>query len=670
VDDQMHDYMQTRAIPGPWPATERLLVCLSGSSLGERLVRNTRHLADELKAEWFALYVETPDDAHSSQAQRDQLARTLRLAEELGAKVLTLPGDSIASTVLEIARRHNVTKIIAGKPLRPGWQELLRGSFVNQLIRNSGDIDVYVVSGEPDALKPSEGSKWRPHRPFLRYVYALGLLAAAALVSALIGPSISPTNLVMVYLLAVVIAAVSLGRGPAIMVSVLAVLTFDFFFVPPHLTFAVSDTEYLLTFLGLFVVGLVISQLAALFREQVDAARRRESEMSVLYSLSRDLAIAPDMDAIMQAIITNVSVTFGRDVVVFLPGPPPDETLEPYGSSANFRLTDSERAVAVWAFEHRQPAGRGTDTLPAVSARYLPLQTARGVIGVMGIASRDVSRYLNPDQRRLLESIASLAAVAIERVNLAEAARTTQVLEATDKLQSALLNSISHDLRTPLVSITGTLSSLQDDGSQLDERAKENLVENARQEADRLNRLVGNLLDMTRLEAGAVQVKREPAEIEDVIGAALEQMTGRLGGHPVQVNVPRDLPLVPLDFRLMVQVLINVIDNAIKYSPADSPIEVHALRSDNAIEIQVADRGVGIPAADLSRVFDKFYRVQRPESVTGTGMGLSICRGIVEAHGGHIQAENRPGGGTVIRLTLPRLTLPLSKRVERRPRGR
>lgn len=670
VDDQMHDYMQTRSIPGPWHATERLLVSLSGSPLGERLVRTTRHLADELKAEWFALYVETADDAGLSQAQRDQLNRSMRLAEELGGKVLTSPGDSIASTVLEIAHTHNITKIVAGKPARPKWQEILRGSFVDQLIRGSGSIDVYVVSGEPDKLKPTESSKWRPHRPWQRYFYALALLGATTLLGGLIGSAISPTNLVMVYLLAVVIAAVSLGRGPAILVSVLGVLAFDFFFVPPHLNFAVSDTEYLLTFLGLFVVGLVISQLAARLREQVDTAIRRESEMSILYSLSRDLAIAPDLDAIMKAIVTNVSQSFAREVAVFLSGPAPDDNLELYGASPNFELSESERAVAVWAFQHRQPAGRGTDTLPAVAARYTPLQTAKGVIGVMGISSPDTSRYLSPEQRRLLESIASLAAVAIERVQLAEAARTTQVLEATEKLQTALLNSISHDLRTPLVSITGTLSSLQDDGSHLDERAKQSLIDNARQEADRLNRLVGNLLDMTRLESGTVKVHREPAEIEDVIGAALEQLNGRLGDRHVDVQVPRDLPLVPLDFGLMVQVLINLIDNADKYSPPGSPIEVQGAKADSAVELLVADRGIGIPPSDLDRVFDKFYRVERPESVSGTGMGLSICKGIVEAHGGHIRAENRPGGGTIIRLTLPRLTLPLSKRVERQVRVR
>lgn len=665
VDEQMHDYMQTRAIPGPWPATERLLVCLSGSPLGERLVRQTRHLADELNAEWIALYVETPGDVGLSQARRDQLSRTLRLAEELGAKVVTIPGDSISSTVLEVARSHNVTKIVAGKPLQPRWREFLLGSFVDQLIRASGDIDVYVVSGEPDSLKQSERSKWRPHRPLQRYLYGLGLLAAATLVSSLVGSSISPTNLVMVYLLAVVIAAVSLGRGPAIVVSLLGVLTFDFFFVPPHLTFAVSDTEYLLTFLGLFIVGLVISQLASLFREQVDAARQRETEMSVLYSLSRDLATAADLDGVMQAIIRNVSQTFGREVVVLLPGPPPDHVLELQATSQDFELTEAERAVAVWAYEHRRQAGRGTDTLPAVKARYMPLETARGVIGVMGIASRDASRYLTPEQRRMLEAFASLSAVAVERVQLAEAAGHTQVLEATEKLQNALLNSISHDLRTPLVSITGTLSSLQDDGAKLDTAAQVALVENARQEADRLNRLVGNLLDMTRLESGTVRVNREPAEIEDVIGAALEQLNGRVGRRQISVSVPRDLPLVPLDFGLMVQVLINLVDNAIKYSPPDSLIEVQATRGDNDVEIQVADRGIGIPPADLERVFDKFYRVQRPESVTGTGMGLSICKGIVEAHGGRIWAENRTGGGTIVRVTLPRMSLPLSKRVSR-----
>lgn len=666
VDDQMQTYMHDRSIAGPWPATERLLVCLSASPLGERLVRNARRLSSELNAEWFAVYVETPDHLRLDQDQQDRLARSMRLAEELGAQVITKPGSAVVPVLMEFAHSHNITKIIAGKPLHSRWYELLRGSVVDQLIRASGTIDVYVISGETTAVPGAAVAGWIPHHPWRRYALALGLVAATTILSSLIAPYISPTNLIMFYLLAVVVAAVYLGRGPAVVTSLLGVLAFDFFFVPPHLTFAVSDTEYLLTFLGLFIVGVVISQLTARFREQTDAAQRREREANTLYALSRDLAIAPDLDAIMEAIIANVSETFGRDVVVLLPSQAAGNILEPYATSPGFQLDESEQAVAAWAFQHRQPAGRGTDTLPAVAARYTPLQTARGVIGVMGIAPRDTTRYMTPEQRRLLEAFASLAAVAIERAQLEEAARTSQVLEATEKLQTALLNSISHDLRTPLVSITGTLTSLQEDGAQLDDHAKQNLIENARQEADRLNRLVGNLLDMTRVESGAMQIHREPAEVEDVIGSALEQLKARLDERPVHIEIPKDLPLVPLDFGLMTQVLVNLIDNATKYSPSDSPIEIKASKTSNAVEIEVADRGIGIPPADLKRVFDKFYRVQRPESVSGTGMGLAICKGIVEAHGGQIEAENRDGGGTIIRLTLPRLTLPLSKRIERK----
>jgi two-component system sensor histidine kinase KdpD len=653
VDSQMRGYMRDHAIPGPWPASERLLVCLNANPLAERLVRNTRHLADELRAEWFALYVETPEDAHLSQAQRDQLARSLHLAEELGAKVLSLPGHAKTSIILETAQTHNITKIIAGRPLRPRWQELLRGSVVDDLIRQSGNIDIYVVTGEPDPQKPTETSKWRPHRPWQRYLYGLGLIAIATLVSEVISRSISPTNLVMIYLLSVVIAAIYLGRGPAVLVSILGVLAFDFFIVPPHFTFAVSDTEYLLTFLGLLVVGMVISQLAAQFREQVDAARRREAAMGVLYSLSRDLAVASGLDGIMNAIVSNVSQVFGRQVVVLLPRTEGNRVLTAMVQSPDFQLDENEYAVAVWAFQHGQAAGRGTDTLPAAKIRYLPLKTAHGVLGVMGIAPSDPQNVLTPEQRRLLESFASLAAVAIERAELAEAARDAQLHDATEKLQTALLNSISHDLRTPLVSITGVLSSLQDDGTRLDTKTRQMLIDNAREEADHLNRLVGNLLDMTRLEAGAMKVAKEPSDVQDLVGTALEQVNGRLRDRPVTVDVPEDLPLVPMDFGLMVQVLVNLIDNALKYSAPDSPIDIQARLSESQIAIEVADRGIGIPSEDLNRVFDKFYRVQHPDSVSGTGMGLSICKGIVEAHGGQIEAMNRNGGGTIIRIRLP-----------------
>jgi two-component system sensor histidine kinase KdpD len=655
VDDQMRAYMQTRAIPGPWAAGEQLLVCVSPSPLGERLVRSARRLADELNAEWCAIYVETTDYARLSPAQRDRVARTLQLAEELGAKTVTLPGHAVAETTLQYAHAHNVTKIIVGKPPRSRWEDWLRGSVVDQLIHASGPIDVYVISGEAKMSSPAaETRAWLPHRPWRRYLQSILLVALATLIGQPVSLFLSPTNLVMLYLVAVVIAAVFLGRGPSFLASFLSVLAFDLFFVPPRLTFAVSDTQYVLTFVGLFLVGLVISSLAARAREQAEAARNREAQTAELYGLSRDLAAALGLDDIARILIRHMEQTFGREAVVMLPGDGAVARPAPRAASADLTLDEQELAVADWVFRHGEPAGRNTNTLAGARLRYLPLKTARGIVGVLGIMGpADPESQLTPEQQRLMEAFASQAALAVERAHLGEQARQAQVLQATEKLQTALLNSISHDLRTPLVSITGALSSLDEDGTRLDEAARHSLIENARDEAERLNRLVGNLLDMTRLEAGAFRVAHELCDVQDVIGAALEQLGDRLGDRRIETDVPADLPLAPMDFVLITRVLVNLLDNALKYSSPDTPIEVRAHVASGHLEIEVADRGIGIPAEDLARVFDKFYRVQRPGHASGTGLGLSICKGIVEAHGGFIAAENRAGGGTVITLALP-----------------
>ncbi len=655
VDDQMRAYMETRAIPGPWPATERLLVAISPGPLAERLVRAARRLADGLNAEWTAIYVETGAHANLSPAERDRVARSLHLAEELGAQSVTIPGRQTADTLLEYARSHNFTKIIAGKPLRSRWLELLRGSLVDQLIRDGGHIDIYVISDQPGSASGPERRGWLPHRPWRRYAWALVLVAATTLLGKPLALLLQPANLVMLYLVAVVVAAVYLGRGPSILTAVLSVFAFDFFFVPPQLTFAVSDTQYLLTFVGLLVVGVVISSLAVQAHEQAESAQSRERQTAELYGLSRDLTTALGLPAIERAVIRHVEQTFGREAVMLMPDPDDSEAgLRPEAASAGFQLDDHELTVADWVYRHGEPAGRGTDTLPAAKLRYQPLKTARGVLGVLGVRGPESPEpQLTLEQQRLVDSFASQAALALERTQLAEQARRAQVLEATDKLQTALLNSISHDLRTPLVSITGALSTLEEDDSALDSATRRGLIENAREEAERLNRLVGNLLDMTRLEAGAVKVRREPADVQDLVGSALAQLGARLEGHPVAVHIPEDMPLVPLDFVLMVQVLYNLLDNALKYSPPDAPIDVSARLAGDRLELTVADRGVGIPPADLAFVFDKFYRVQRRGADTGTGLGLSICKGIVEAHGGKIHADNRPGGGAILTLWLP-----------------
>ncbi|MGB8645388.1 MAG: ATP-binding protein [Anaerolineae bacterium] len=500
--------------------------------------------------------------------------------------------------------------------------------------------------------------RWRPQADWQRYLAGFVLITLATAAGVLVNPFISPSNLVTIYLLAVVMASIYLGRGPAVLVSLLSVLAFDFFIVPPRLTFAVSDTQYLLTFFGLLVVGLVITQLTARLHEQVETAERRELQVSILYTLSRDLAVAANMNEIMRAIVENVSQTFERQVVILLPSGE-DKTLQVSAASRELELDKNEMAIATWAFEHGEPAGRNTGALPGARARYLPLKSTRGILGVMGIAPAGTRRALNLQQNRILESFASLAALAIERAQLQETARNAQLLAATEKLQSALLNSISHDLRTPLVSITGVLTSLQDEPTQLDDATRQSLIETAREEADRLNRLVGNLLDMTRIEAGAVKVEWEPCDMQDLISTALEQAGSRMRQRPVVVEIPEDMPLVALDLGLLVQVLVKLIDNADKYSPPGAPIEIRAGLTEDAIEIDVADRGIGIPPEDLARVFDKFYRVHRPNSVGGTGMGLSICKGIVEAHGGSIRAENRADGGTRVRIRLPRHAMAL-----------
>jgi two-component system sensor histidine kinase KdpD len=651
VDNQMRGYMRTRAISGPWPAAERLLVCISPSPLAEKLVRTTRRLSDELNAEWFAVNVDISSKPELNPENLERISKTLQLAENLGARTRTLTGRSIPEAVIAYAKKHNVTKIVVGKPIHPRWKDVIQGSVVDQLIYASGDIDVYVINAQSDNQPSKLPKDWRPHNPFWRYFLSIGLVALITLIGHFIKGSLEPVNLVMLYLVSTVVTAIFLGRGPALLTSVLGVLAFDFFLVPPYLTFAVSDTQYLLTFIGLFLVSVVVSTLTARIREQAETAIQRESHTSALYSLGRDLTSATDLHQVADVIISHISQILGRDAVVFLPE---NGKLKIFATTPNYFPDDNEMAVATWSFDHTQTAGLGTDTLPGASLRCQPLVTARGQIGVLGIHPSEGAKQLTLEQRQTFNAFAHQAALAVERASFAEQARQADLLQATEKLQTALLNSISHDLRTPLVSITGALSSLREESLSLNLEDRNSLLETAYGEAERLNRLVGNLLNMTRLEAGAIHLKLEPCDIQDSIGTALEQLVERLGDTPVVVNIPEDVPLIWLDFTLFGQVLINLIDNAMKYSPKGSQIEINVTQTENDISINICDRGVGIPIEDLERVFDKFYRVSRPENVNGTGLGLSICKGIVEAHGGKIFATNRQGGGTILTVTLPK----------------
>ncbi len=655
VDNQMRNYMRTRAIQGPWAVAERLLVCVSPSPLSEKLVRTTRRLSDELKAEWFAVHVNLTTKPELNGANVERVAKTMQLAEELGARTRTLTGKSIPEAVLAYAKKHNVTKIVVGKPIRPRWVDLLSGSIVDQLIYTSGDIDIYVINEQSELKQNKMPVDLRPHQPFWRYLLAVVMVALVTVIGNIIHTTLEPVNLVMLYLVSTVAAAVYLGRGPALLTSFLGVLAFDFFLVPPYLTFAVSDTQYFITFIGLFLVSLVVSTLTARTQEQAEAAYQREAHTSALYTLGKELTSATDLHQVAEIVISHISNTFGSDAVIFLPE---NGKLCMFAATVDYLPDANEMAVASWSFEHDQPAGLGTDTLPAASIRCQPLKTARGEIGVLGIHPKETGKFLSPDQRQTLFAFANQAALAVERASLAEQARQAELLQATEKLQTALLNSISHDLRTPLVSITGALSSLREESLNINQEDRNSLLETAYGEAERLNRLVGNLLNMTRLEANAIHLRLEPCDIQDAIGAALDQLEDRIGKKPIAVNIPEGLPLVSLDFTLFGQVLVNVIDNAIKYSPRDTQIDIEVSQTEKEICISVSDRGIGIPEEDLEKIFDKFYRVSRPESVNGTGLGLAICKGIIETIGGRIQARNRDGGGTVISITLPKVNKP------------
>ncbi len=655
VDAQMQDFRRDNSVNTTWAATERILVCVSSSPLSAKLVRAARRLSAGLKAPWVAAYVETPDGASRSQQDLDRTTQTLRLAEQLGGDTVTLSGQKVAEELIAFARTRNITKIIIGKPEQSRWRELVHGSVVDDLIRQSGQIDIYVIRGgedepkAPAAARPHESVKWAD------YAKAACAVAAATVVAWPMHRRFELSNIIMIYLLAVVAIATRVGRGPAITASVLSVAAFDFFFVPPRWTFAVTDTQFLVTFTVMLIVAVVISTLTDRVRKQAVAARARERRTAALFSLSRELAAIRQLDGLLAASVRQISEVFDSQSVIILPNEE-NRLVVREKSTTSFDIDEKELATAQWVFEHRQPAGINTTTLPAARALYLPLVGSQGTVGVLGICPADASTLRHPEQRRLLETFASQSAVAIERANLAEQARSAWERVETEFMRNTLLSSVSHDLRTPLASIIGAASALTESDSVLTEQSRHELADTICEESERMDRLINNLLDMTRLESGGLLLKKEWQPIQEVVGSALHHFRKRLAGREVAVNVPATSSLVPIDAVAIEQVLINLLDNALQYTPAASPLEINAAEADNNIVLQVLDHGPGLPPGKEEQVFQKFFRSHPANTIQGSrgiGLGLAICRGIVEAHGGTITAQNRPDGGALFRLTLP-----------------
>ena len=663
VDAAMREYREGEAIRAIWAAGDRLLVAVGPDEQSERLIRAGKRMATALHAHWIVVYVETPDLLRLSEEARNRRIALLRLAESLGAEAVTLGGSSVGEELANYARTRNVTRILIGRPRRALWQRLFRPSTYGELLARTEGIDLHVVGGADEAAAqrtpflarsrayllaatPSEKIRWP------RYAWSVVGILAATLLGMAMTPIFELANIVMVYLLGVAIVAVRLGRGPAILASVLGVGAFDFFFVPPQLTFAVSDVQYLLTFAIMLVVTLLISNLTASVRLQANIAGHRERRTAMLYAMSRELAATRGQEAMARVAVRHVGEVFESQVVVLLPGAGGHIHYPGEGSTSG-SLRGADLGVAQWVQDHGRPAGLGTDTLPGTEALYLPLQGSRLVLGVLGVLPANPRRVLLPEQFHLLETFAGQLALALERSQLAEQAQRASIDAETEGLRNALLASISHDLRTPLAVIAGASSSLAEKGDQISAEERHALAGSIYEQSREMSKLVTNVLEMTRLEADGIALDRDWHAIGEIAGSVLHRLRERLARHNVRIELPSELPLVRLDATLVEQVLANLLENAAKYSPPGTAISLQAERRGSELLVSVEDAGPGLPPGEPERLFAKFHRGNTEGAVGGAGLGLAICRAIVRLHGGRIWAERRPEGGAAFRFTLP-----------------
>src|SRR3954452_5183329 len=660
VDEQLLSHMQANAIAGPWAAGERILVCISEDPRAASLVRYTKRLADRLHAPFIAVSIETRRSLQLSDEERDRLADTLRLAESLGGEALTIPavGRRLADDVINFAQGNNVTQIVIGKSTRSPWFEMTRGSVVLDLVRRAGNISVHVVPGDELASERAPKTALQTaarSEPFdtLPYLKALGITALGLAAAMAIKPYFGIENVDLMFLTAVVAVAVRYGLWPSLLASVAASLAYNFFFLPPVYTFTITDPTNVAAFFFFMLIAFVVSNVAGRVRTQADTALGRIRTTEQLYAFSRKLTGTGTLDDVLWATAYQIALMLKVRVVLLLPedglltvksGYPPEDDLD-----------QADLAAANWAWSNDRPAGRGSDTLPGAKRLFLPMRTGRGPIGVIGIDNDRTGPLLTPDQRRLLDALVDQGALAIERVLLVEDMDRVKRTVESDRLRHALLTSISHDLKTPLASVLGAASTMRDLASALSDTEKRDLLATVIDESERLNRFIANLLDMTKLESGAIVPNAALHDLGEIVGSALRRAAKILAHHSISLELASDLPMLELDAVLFEQVLFNLLDNAAKYSPAETTIAIRSQRERDQVVLQVADEGHGIPPDELDSVFDKFYRAQKGDHVRpGTGLGLAISRGFVEAMHGGISAANRGDrSGAVLTIRMP-----------------
>ena len=657
VDAQMRAYRADQSIKPVWHARERLLICVGHGPGTEKLVRSGKRLAASLDADWIAVFVETPELQRLSESKRSRITKGLKLAQELGAETTVLGGSDLAATLLAYARTRNVSKLVVGKSSVRKLQRLWRRPLLEQLSRQANDVDVYVVAHELEDGQPQQNDGFNSllfgeaSRQQQRHGYLAALLSCLLTtgLASLLTPFFELSNVVMVYLLAVVLVAVRFGRGPGVLASFLAVATFDFFFVPPRMSFSVSDTQYLLTFAVMFAVALIISQLAARLRFEANIATYRERRTRALYDLGRELAGALTANQIIDTAVSRLQPLFHASIVLFTPNS--NEELR----AENDSTAQADPGVAQWVYDKQQPAGLGTQTLPSNAMLYLPLKAPMRNRGVLAVLPEQLDQVFLPEQQRLLETCAAQIALALERVHYVEVAQDAIVAMESERLRNSVLSVISHDLRTPLTTLVG-LSSLLAEG-QVDARKQASIAQSIQEESLRMNHLVTNLLDMARLQSG-VKLNKAWQLLDDVVGSALRACQRNLQGHQLEVALASDLPVLEYDAVLIERVLVNLLENAAKYTPPGSHITLLAQPEGATIRVCVQDDGPGLPSGMEQKLFDKFSRGNCESTTPGVGLGLAICRSIVEAHGGQITASNRQPHGAVFCFTLPVSQMP------------
>ncbi|MFN7964926.1 MAG: sensor histidine kinase KdpD [Acidobacteriota bacterium] len=657
VDAQATRYKRDAGIAQPWAIRERILAAIGPAPQSANLIRAACRMATRLQAPWIVLLVESTRYDNLPKRDHESVARHLALAERLGAEIAVVRGESVGEEILALARARNVTRILVGKPTHSRWRDRLRGSLIDTLVRGSGTIDVLVTRGDEDQQPGGSpvSAVWQSgalRASSREYLIAAAVVLATTGFNLLLAPYVELADETMIYLLSVVGVASRLSRGPSLFAAAGSVAALDFFFVPPRLTFVVQDFRHVLTFAIMLVVGVIVSTLTLRIRDQAASARERERRTAGLYALSRDLGARRTSAEIADVAARHAESLLGTDCVVLCAGNHGELTAHA-GAARHDMESEHELAVARWVLEHGRPAGFETGTLPGTRFTYLPITGAERVLGVFAFALGHRPEQVTPSQRQLAETIVAQTALALGRAWLSNEAEEARLAAETEGVRNALLSAVSHDLRTPLATIHGASGVLLDVDAPLREEGRRELLETIHLEAQRLGRLVNDLLELSRLESNPLQIAKQWYPIEELVRSGVSRLERLLRDRPLTIRLPETVLTAPVEPILIEQVVVNLLDNALKYTPDGTPLEIEARRIDDQIEISVLDRGPGIPGHDAERIFEKFYRGGADLNVRGTGLGLALCQAVAKAHGGTIWAENREGGGAAFRMRLP-----------------